>query len=269
MTIATVETTIQSIQSGRLYQFDRSANVVWRYTSADRKISHLAQDWLPQPISDNGVRMTGEASADTLEIVVPASLPVAQLFRATPPSEEVFVTIYDYDAGEQDADVCWVGSVSAARFDGPGQATLSCDSLSASMRREGLRLSYERSCPHSVYDGQCGVDKAQHALVCTVSALTGTGVTLSAPVPPLAPYQYGACEWDADGTTEMRGIDTVSGTTVQLIGGTYGLAVGMTVTLYPSCDGLRSTCNDFFGNLLNHGGFPHMPGDSIFGKRLW
>ncbi len=149
---------LHTTQPLRLYQFDRSAAVVWRYTSADRKITHLAQDWQPQPISDNGVRMTGEASADTLEIVVPASLPVAQLFRATPPSEEVFVTIYDYDAGEQDADVCWVGSVSAARFDGPGQAMLICDSLSTSMRREGLRLSYERSCPHSVYDGQCGVD---------------------------------------------------------------------------------------------------------------
>lgn len=247
MTIATVETTIQSIQSGRLYQFDRSASVVWRYTSADRKITHLAEDWLPQPISDNGVRMTGEASADTLEIIVPASLPVAQLFRATPPSEEVFVTIYDYDAGEQDADVCWVGSVSAARFDGPGQATLICDSLSASMRREGLRLSYERSCPHSVYDGQCGVDKAQHAMPVRITALDGISITVARgdgaahevaaleatrvqilDLPDADRYLGGTVAWGAT-TRTVTAVDALAGW-LQLSGSTLGLAAGSSVT---------------------------------------
>lgn len=328
---------LSSSQPVRLYQFDRSATMVWRYTSADRTISYGGHEWAPQPIIDDGIRMTGEASADTLEITLPAALPVAQLFRATPPSEEIFVTIYDYDIGDVDAGVSWVGSVSAAKYPTIGQAQLVCNSLSASMGRDGLRLRYERSCPHSVYDGECEVDKTLHAFSCRVTALTGTTVTvlrddwqefavmalganriqLDVPsallyhagrlrwagvewpitatdvdgwitssaliaglvvgdsleiVPAMAPldiYSYGASEWALDGTVEMRGIEVANASNLELIGGTYGLAVGDAITIYPGCDGLRSTCDERFNNLLNHGGFAHMPGESIYGKRLW
>lgn len=264
------ETSISAGQSARLYQFDRSATVVWRYTSADRKLQFDGHDWLPLPISDDGIRMTGEASADTLRVTLPASVPVAQLFRSTPPSEEIFLTVRDYDAAAADAEVCWVGSVSSATFPKQGEAELVCDSLSASMQREGLSLSYERSCPHSVYDDSCGVNKALHAFVVHVTQLTGTHIWFDgAGIPDVSVFSYGAAEWHVDGTTELRGIEVASGSHAELIGGTYGLAIGDAVTLYPGCDGLRSTCNDRFNNLLNHGGFPHMPGESIYGKRLW
>jgi len=203
-------------------------------------------------------------------VTLPAAQPVAQLFRSTPPSEEIFLTVRDYDATEADAEVCWVGSVSSVVFAKPGQAELVCDSLSASMRRDGLRLRYERSCPHSAYDDSCGVDKTLHAFVVHVTHLTGTHIGFDAAgIPDISVFSYGAAEWQVDGTTEMRGIEVASGAQAELIGGTYGLASGDSVTLYPGCDGLRSTCNDRFNNLLNHGGFPHMPGESIYGKRLW
>ncbi len=261
---------LNSSQPVRMYQFDRSASVIWRYTSADRAISHAGHNWLPQPISDDGIRMTGEASADAMEITLPAALPVVLLFRVTPPSEELFVTVFDYDAVTGDADVAWVGSISAAKFEGSGAAKLVCHSLSASMARDGLRLGYERSCPHSVYDGACGVNKALYALPVVVTGLTGTSLSYNASaVPDQSIYSYGAAAWTVDGAVEMRGIEVAADSWVQLVGGTYGLAVGDSITLYPGCDGLRSTCNNRFGNLLNHGGFPHMPGESIYGKRLW
>lgn len=264
------ETSISAGQSARLYQFDRSARVVWRYTSADRVIQFDGHDWLPMPISDDGMRMTGEASADTLRVMLPASVPVAQLFRSTPPSEEIFLTVRDYEVTAADAEVCWVGSISSVIFPKSGEAELVCDSLSASMQRDGLRLRYERSCPHSVYDGSCGVAKALHATAVQVTQLTGTHIQFDvAGIPDISVFSYGAAEWQVDGTAEMRGIEVATGAQVELIGGTYGLAIGDTVTLYPGCDGLRTTCNDRFDNLLNHGGFSHMPGESIYGKRLW
>ena len=84
------DTSISSGQSARLYQFDRSATVVWRYTSADRALQFDGHEWLPLPISDDGIRLTGEASADTMKVTLPGSEPVAQLFRGAPPSEEIF-----------------------------------------------------------------------------------------------------------------------------------------------------------------------------------
>ena len=264
------ETSTSEGQSARLYQFDRSATVVWRYTSADRSIKFDGHNWSPLPISDDGIRMTGEASADTVRVTLPASAAVAQLFRSTPPSEEIFLTVYDYDATAADAEVCWVGSVSSVAFPRAGQAELVCDSLSASMQRSGLRLRYERSCPHSVYDDSCRAAKALHATPVVVTELNGTHIWFgTSNITDIGAFCYGAAEWHVDGTTEMRGIEVANGTRAQLIGGTDGLAIGDTVTLYPGCDGLRSTCNDRFNNLPNHGGFPHMPGESIYGKRLW
>lgn len=255
-----------------LYEFGRSSQV-WRYTSADRAINYGGHDWAPAAISDDGQRMTGEISADTLRITLPALVPVAQLFRAVPPSEEVFVTVYEYDPADADANVCWVGSISGVAFTGIHKAELACDSLDASMQRPGLTLRYERSCVHTLFNSQCGVDKAAHALACNVSSLNGAAITVTLAgggVPgDLSSYRYGAIEWDDDGATEMRSIESVNGDALELLGGTYGLTTGMSVTLYPSCDGLRSTCNDRFHNIDNHGGFPHMPGESIYGKRLW
>lgn len=343
MSFETAEQSIANARHARLYAIERSATVVWRYTSADRAIAWGGHIWAPLAISDDGVRMTGEASADELKISLPSSVPAAQLFRSTPPSLEVFVTLYDYDAGEDDALVAWVGSISAAIFTKPGAAELVCASLSASMRREGLKLKYERACPHTPYDPSCRVNKALYALPVRVTDLDAVNVTLARAdgadhiatavnaadrkiqVPTLLPnivsyqggtvawgalkhtitatddvegwltldgattglspsglvhitrafgavsyYDYGAAEWQLAGATEMRGIETTSGaSTLRLLGGTDGLGIGSSLTIYPGCDGTRAMCQDRFGNLLNHGGFPHMPGESIFGKRMW
>lgn len=275
MSFTDIEHSISAGQSARLYQFDRSATVVWRYTSAGRAITWGGHTWEPLAISDDGVRMTGEASADELKITLPASAPAAQLFRSTPPSAEVFVTLYDFDAGEVDALVAWVGSIDAVIFTQLGAADLACASLSASMQREGLRLKYERTCPHSVYDRMCRVNKEQYALPVHITALDAVNVTVS-PNDGITTglidnyYDYGAAEWSVAGATEMRGIEATSGaTTLRLQGGADGLSIGSSMTIYPGCDGTRAMCQGRFGNLLNHGGFPHMPGQSIYGKRMW
>lgn len=331
---------LHTAQPLRLYLIERSDTTAWRYANADRAIAWDSHTWEALAISDDGIRLTGEATADEIKITAPAHIPAVQLYRVLPPSAEVFVTVYDYDAATQEAAVCWQGSISAALFPAPGVAELACDSLSASMQREGLRLKYERACPHSVYDHMCGVLKALHAMPVRITALdgvsitvargdgaahevaaleatrvqildlpdadrylggtvawggttrtvtavdalagwlqlsgstlglaAGSSVTLTAPLPPIGSYDYGAAEWQQDGAAELRGIDSSTGVaTVRLLGGTYGLAVGQLITLYPGCDGTRQMCADRFGNLLNHGGFPHMPGESIFGKRLW
>ena len=263
------DTSISSGQSARLYQFDRSATVVWRYTSADRALQFDGHEWLPLPISDDGIRLTGEASADTMKVTLPGSEPVAQLFRGAPPSEEIFLTVRDYDAGAQDADVIWVGSVSSVQWPRQDTAELACDSLAASMSREGLSLSYERACPHSVYDSECRVDKDLYAVDVLVVAMDGSTLQLGT-VASVDIYNGGALAWEVDESTEMRGIESATAGGFSLIGGTDGLAVGQAVTIYPGCDGTRVTCNSRFNNLLNQGGFAHMPGKSIYGgERLW
>lgn len=253
-------------QPVRLYLFELGVGNRWGFAAADRAVTHQSVTYKPSAISDDGIRLTGEASADTLRITAPADLAPAALFRATPPAEEVFVTLRDTHWGEPDAPasarVVWVGTISSVRWPQDDRCELVCESLSASMRRPGLRLTYQRSCPHSVYDTECGVDRALHRVSATIMALDGASITHNAA--GAGTYAGGFVEWTAGGRTERRGIDAESGQVLTLLGGTHGLALGATVMLYQGCDQTSATCHNRFNNMDNFGGFRHMPGKSPF-----
>lgn len=250
----------------RLYLFELGANQRWAFGTADRDLALQGTTYRPLAISDDGIRMTGEASADTLRITAPADMGPAQLWRGVPPSDEVFVTIRDTHWGEPDAaasaEVVWTGSITGVRWPQDDRCELICASLSASMQRTGLRLGYQRGCPHSVYDAQCQAQRVLHRQSATVMALDGASITHGAP--GAGTYGGGFIEWQSNGRTERRGVDAESGQTLALLGGTHGLAVGTSVMLYQGCDQTSHTCHTRFGNLDNYGGFRHMPGKSPF-----
>lgn len=269
MTFDTRERSLASGQPVRLYEF-RRGTLAWRFCSADRTITFQGAPWKSAPISDDGVRLTGEASADLLTITGPASLEVAQLFRFAPPSAEISVTVRDMHYGEADAatsaQVVWVGSITGVRWPQADRSAIACQSISASMDRPGLRLTWERSCPHTIYDRRCGVDRNAFAVNATVQGLTGAAVTAAA----LATYADGYfaggfLAWAVGGgETELRGIEAHTGSQVQVMGGTQGLVLAQVVTAYPGCRQTMDYCNGTFGNRPNYGGVRHLPGKSPF-----
>jgi hypothetical protein len=68
----------RSTFSGRplqLYQFLRTSNGVdhyWRYNGADRDLTYLGNVYTAVSISDEGVRLTGEAASSEFQITLPA-----------------------------------------------------------------------------------------------------------------------------------------------------------------------------------------------------
>lgn len=266
MSFETRERSIFDGQPVRLYLFELGALNRWGFAAADRAVTLQGVTYKPLAISDDGVRLTGQASADTLRITAPADLAPAQLFRATAPAEEVFVTLRDTHWGEADAPassrVVWVGSISGVRWPQDDRCEVSCESLSASMRRPGLRLTYQRGCPHSVYDGECGVNRELHRVSATVTALDGARLTHNGA--GAGTYAGGFVEWTAGGRTERRGIDAEDGQVLTLLGGTHGIALGSAVWIYQGCDQTSTTCHNRFSNMDNYGGFRHMPGKSPF-----
>lgn len=251
----------------RLYLFERGAMHRWAYTSADREILWQGNRYAAKAITDDGIRMTGQASADTLKITGPADLAPAALYRAAPPGDEVFLTIRDYHYGEADvpasAQVAWIGSISAVRWPQRDRCEIVCDSLSASMQRTGLRLTYERSCPHTLYDTACGVNRDLYKTTATITALDGARITCALADGSI--YAGGYVEWDtAGGARDRRGIEAATGGVLTLLGGTFGLRLGQAITLYQGCDQSSATCSGRFGNMDNYGGYRHMPGKSPF-----
>jgi uncharacterized phage protein (TIGR02218 family) len=259
----------------------------WRYTSTDRPVTinepveGVMQQvtYEPRAISDNGM-VQGGSSQNDFQINAPGNLPVVDLFRGTPPSETIWITVRRIHVGEVDAPIYWKGTLNNVKRPEPAQATLIGKPIAASLKRTGLRLCWTRECPHFLYDVDCTVDKSAFAIEAEVIALNGSMLYL---VPTTYKddgwFRGGFVEWQAsfEGTLERRFIEqdvnvTETGdVTLQLtiFGIVDYLAVGDTVTLYPGCNRLPTTCNDKFNNIPNYGGFEKMPGKSPFGVNLF
>jgi len=265
-------------RSGRpvcLYDFTWG-NTKWRYTSADRDVTWGAElidgelkpiTWKKLAISDDGFSQGSQAQEFT--VTMPRATPLADLFLSTPPSLPVSLICrrFHFDDPDQDAKVYWSGTVGNVR--GKDQITVEVlgTAISATMKRTGLRLCWERNCPHVLYDENCRADKDAHKVETTITALTGTSITVaSLGAFASADFRGGFVEWaaNADGTIERRGIETTNGNVFALFGTTVRMTQGMAVTIYKGCDLTPGTCFNRFNNLPNHGGIPFLAGESPF-----
>lgn len=266
MTYNELETSNELGAPIRLYEF-RLLDKYWRFTSANTRVSALGSIWEPSAIDDDGVKQTGEINADTLSISMPNTSPIVNMFVGTPPGSQVVLTIRQMHVGADDPVVCYVGNVdSVNQGDNPAKAVLSCNTLSASMERNGLRLAYSRGCPHALYDSQCRVDKARFEVLATVKTVGGGTVTADAyATKPDGYFAGGYIEWiDPVYGVERRGIEAHSGNTITIFGTVDGLAGGYILKTYPGCPRTMTACDTIFNNADNYGGIPSMPDTSPF-----
>lgn len=249
-----------------LYSFTLGS-ATWRYTSSDADVLLGGYKWIAVPISDDGVKLTGEAQTDALTITAPSTIAPVQMFIGTPPSQSIMVGIYHYHEGDTEAVLGYMGELIQVGQPQPGRATLTVDAIAASMQRDGLRLGWQRTCPYALYDSlTCKADKASKAITCKVFEITGNNVTMQG-IDGLADdvLAGGFIEWTHPTRgTEYRGIESQKGNVVGMFGLADGLYYGLEVKAYPGCDRTVSTCTTKFNNLGNYGGIPDMPGKSPF-----
>lgn len=249
-----------------LYEFALGA-AKWRYTSSDEDVILRGYKWSAVPISDDGVKITGEATTDGLTITAPSSITPVQMFNGTPPSTIFMLRIYHYHEGDADSVLAYVGEVLQVNQTEPGTATISCDTISASMQRDGLRLGWQRTCPYALYDPlTCQVPKPLHAIDTMIFEVSGNDVRLQG-IDDMATglLDGGFLEWTHPTRgIERRGIEQQVGNQCAIFGLADGLYYGLKVKAYPGCDRKVATCQTKFNNLDNFGGVPDMPGKSPF-----
>lgn len=253
-----------------LYEFSMGSNY-WRFTSGEIPrtidIAGVPCVFDPTAISDQGIRQSGDAKSNAMKITLPARTEFLSLFRGQPISETLWVTIrrLEIDDASKEAPVVWLGTVSSFKG-GNVDVELSCFLLTASFNRQGLRLSWTRQCPHSLYDRNCRVNKADFAVSFQVDALGGNTITASALDGYADGYfSYGFFEWEIlPDVLERRAVERHAGGVLTVLGSTEGLTIGDWVTVYPGCDLTTQTCENKFNNLSNFGGVPAMPGKSPF-----
>lgn len=250
----------------RLYEFVRGSKK-WLYTSAGLSVVHNGQTFMSiSGLDDDGIRQTGEASADALSVELPIGTDVLNQYRIYPPSTSVGLTVFDKHLGEDDALVQWVGEVVDVKYK-RDMAYLICASLSVvGDSRGGLNLLWQRTCPYFVYDHNCRVDKSEFEVaveIATVDAFTISVTGIDAFEDGY--FSGGFIEWAGEsGLMETRGISSHEAGALVLIGRSEELREGVALKVFPGCTGTLDLCVNRFNNLPNYGGIPGLPGTSPF-----
>lgn len=265
MTYDTRENSLQSGEPIELYQFTYGNNI-YRFTSAQTAVSAIGYVWQPALLKRSGIDYSAEKSRSNLKLDVSRQFEIADLYRIMPPSEVILLAVYRYHEGDNEVAIIWTGRILAVEFAG-SLATITCEPVTTSLKRTGLRRLYQRQCPHVLYGTACGANKASFSAPATLSAVNGT--TLNSATFGLYADGYfsgGYLDIVADGVTERRFITAHTGTQIIINVPLIGLVSGDTITVYAGCDHSKPTCKDKFNNLLNYGGFPYIPQKNPFGN---
>lgn len=265
MTFSTFETSIQDGKVVELYQFQ--IGLSWlHFTSADADYEHDNRVYKAVALQRTAIEQTAELSKSNIRITAPRDFAVAELFRVSPPSEVILLTIRRIHRGDTEPSIAWRGRVLNAEWAG-SLVTMSCESVFTSLKRPGLRRLYQKNCGHVVYGQACGISDASFRVDVTLSAVSGTTI-ISGTFGTFQDgyFSGGFIEWEpTPGTIERRAIRDHIGTALTITHTVVGMPANAVVRAFPGCDHRFSTCKTKFGNGDNFGGQTHIPEINPFG----
>lgn len=250
-----------------LYTFNRDY-LAWTFTSADRDVVVDMVTYKSATLRRSAIEQGSEMNRSALKLTVPRSFPIAELYRVAPPSDAVTLILRRMHDGDGELATIWTGRVVNVAWSNDGtQATITCEPVFTSLRRNGLRRTYGRQCPHVLYGPDCRVNREAFRVDGQVSAVQGSIITASAwQAYPAGHFDGGFVEWEvATGIFERRFIVSHVAGDLVLANRPVGLAPGAVVRAYPGCEHTLAACNDKFQNILNYGGTPFIPQKNPFG----
>jgi uncharacterized phage protein (TIGR02218 family) len=234
---------------------------VWTFTSGDTAIIYNSESYIPTAIGRTAAEVKNEISRSNIDVSFSLDNQTAQRWLHDNVETIVSLIIYERDAfGE--FSVMWKGRLAGVR-PSMSEIKLTFESLFTSLRRPGLRASFQRSCRHMLYGQNCGVSKSLFSVPATPTAMIGKVVTIpEAAAHPDGYFTTGMLE-GPDGA--LRFITGHTGDQITLVRPFDFLARAIVQglptsgNLYPGCDRMRSTCSTRYNNLNNYGGFDWIP----------
>lgn len=257
-----------------LYKFTYGPNSqdTFRYTDGESPIIYLGETFVPLPIQRGPTSNTGTLDKTTLEVTMPHTAKLPQLFRIYPPGHTIGLTVLQGQVGDPDNQfiAVWVGRVISVSFEGI-EAKVSAEPIVTSFRRSGLRRNYQYQCPHALFGPQCRASKAAATTTATAFAVTGRSVTLSTLLVDASRYVGGMVEWDTpSGRVEARTIlstSTDSGRTVVFLTGLPSeMTAGSALRMIRGCRHTLTACEEDHNNAVNYGGDPWIPTKNPIGN---
>lgn len=275
MTFAAHETSVAGGNPVQLFLFvyGTETDEYFAYTDHTDEIvidhGEGAITYSPVPIERGSIDSNGTLDKSALRIATDVGTGLAELFRVYPPPYVVSLIIRQGHIEDVDDEflVVWAGRIVSCAREG-GQAIMSGEPVSTSLRRPGLRRHYQYGCPHQLYGPVCLADKPSKTVAATVASVAGASVTLNAgwegAFTP-AKFLGGLFEWPTDsGSTDRRTILRITGNTLYLSGIPSGVEATDAVDVVLGCNhqafaASGGDCEGLHDNILNYGGQPWIP----------
>lgn len=253
-----------------LVRYGAGPSEYYAFTDNEVDVTLSGVQYLSRQISHGDISTNGSMDRAAVDVTAPKTNELFELFRVYPPSYRVRLTIMRGHHGDPDGEVktIWSGRIISMTVRGP-ECTFTCEPISTTMKRLGLRRNWQYGCPHSLYGPQC---KANKNAVKRTPVITSVGAGwVGLPVGwngsvPIEKYIGGIVEIPMT-TSVSRTILRVEADRVLLAGSLTGMSVGVTVAVYPGCSHSMDDCKNVHGNLLNFGGMPWIPLDNPVGSK--
>lgn len=259
-----------------LYLFDRNVETVRRAASV-RDVNAMGEDWLASAISHSEPEMTGEAERDAVKITLPLSDPFADGLLRKRPEGVWLVTIYRLDLSDDSIEFEWAGRLVSPEVSG-GEVSLRCEPSNTGLKQTIRPRVFMRSCPHTVYFGECRLNR--NLFLVEVALIATDGLEVEYDSGGAADLMILGGGFLQTPSGEMRRIKTPTDAShLTLERRLPSLVTLLTepfpvVYLLPGCDRSMARCQQFPNaenlsgtNIENHGAFPWMlsGGNNPFG----
>lgn len=240
------------------------------FCSGEEAIAFNGKTYIPTEINRDKVVVNGTSDKTMLNVAIDYSNPLVPLIKDYPPSKVIGLTIFQGHVSDGEYLAVWIGAISSWKRNGD-LVELSCNPVSNSLNRTGLRRKYQLGCPHILYGSKCGASKASFTTTKTIIGVMANAIDLP-PVWVATPGNYlgGIVEWvNATGGAERRGIldITLSDTRLILSGTTKDLDIGSSVQISQGCSHKIDACKNQFNNINNYGGQPYIPLETPVGLK--
>jgi uncharacterized phage protein (TIGR02218 family) len=252
------------------YHFVRGSDH-WRWTSAESAIEVDGDTYVPAAITRGRFQINEEAKTATVDVLVPADNPVAQLFSRPSYYVPVQLTILRVQLEDDEYSapaVIFNGEAKTCTFT-PKRGQIHCVPMQEVVNRSLTVLAYQPTCNNALYDSRCQVSREEFTWEMEVEEIIPAN-----PAAGLGPqYVLGydaetVFSGDAIGIL-ANGIATFgyqrqmiiahSGATIQTLGAFDSIEVGDLVSVSAGCSKTPEVCRDRFDNLERFLGFPHIP----------
>lgn len=255
-----------------LYEIRQNLLVVYRITSGDRDISWNGYTWTAGQILSSELGVSSNTDDYEVALTLPIKHPVIQRYMAQQsPPHKITVTIWEYQPDIGLAEQQWIGETPSISIDMKAHtASLRIPSrLTRSLERNVSSITAGFECPHLLYGIDCRASDEFTTIFTTVTAVDGRQVTAD-----ISPYLgddqafvRGDLTHVATGesmTIVSHASSTGSPVKIQMQAAIPEIKIGDSIRMRRGCDHSRTDCVDIFANLVNFGGFPHLPTYDLF-----